>query len=253
MAEQHARAILPHVSRQVAAMVELQLLTGMRSGEVCIIRGRDMTTGEGLWRYAPARHKTAHRGHRRVVVIGPKAQAVLTPFLRPNVDEYLFSPAEADAERRAARHAARVTPLSCGNVPGSNVKRKPKVGRGERYTAASYRKAVNNGCRAAFPATADAELEALARDERRGRGGTIAAARKAVAVRRPDLVKAAAAWHAANAFHPHQLRHTYATMVDGLMGREASSTALGHASLDATAIYAARNDALAARVAEAVG
>ncbi len=38
--ECHVEAILPHVSRHVAGMIRLQL-TGMRSGEVCIMRGCD--------------------------------------------------------------------------------------------------------------------------------------------------------------------------------------------------------------------
>ena len=35
-------AVKPFVSRQVWAMIELQRLTGMRAGEVCIMRGCDI-------------------------------------------------------------------------------------------------------------------------------------------------------------------------------------------------------------------
>jgi integrase len=44
-------AIRPYVSAQVWAMVELQRLTGMRSGEVLIMRGRDLNTSGSLWLY----------------------------------------------------------------------------------------------------------------------------------------------------------------------------------------------------------
>ncbi len=59
---------------------------------------------------------------------------------------YLFSPAEAGAEQREQRHQQRVTPLSCGNRPGSNRKQSPQCVPGERYTAASYRRAITRAC-----------------------------------------------------------------------------------------------------------
>jgi integrase len=47
------------------AMIELQLVTGMRPGEVCAMRTADVDTTGKLWVYAPAKHKTAHHGHTR--------------------------------------------------------------------------------------------------------------------------------------------------------------------------------------------
>jgi integrase len=41
---------------------------------------------------APAAHKTAHHGHERTIFFGPKAQDVLTPFLSPDRERYLFRP-----------------------------------------------------------------------------------------------------------------------------------------------------------------
>jgi len=141
--EAHVDAIRDHVSRQVCAMIELQRLTGMRPGEVVIMRTADLDTTGKLWSYTPQRHKTQHHGHDRTVYIGPKAQAVLAPWLRPNVGEYLFQPAEAEAERREKEHADRLkggTPLTCGNVPGSNRKRRPGRKPSDRYTVDSYRR-----------------------------------------------------------------------------------------------------------------
>ena len=65
------------------------------------------------------------------------------------MDAFLFSPAEAEAERRAKQHAGRKTPLSCGNAPGRNRKRRPSKQPGSRYTRGSYRQAVQYACRKA--------------------------------------------------------------------------------------------------------
>src|SRR4029079_4724533 len=86
-------ATLPHLSRQVGAMIRVQMLTGMLPGEVVIMRGIDLDTTGIVWFYRPAsdqgphgRHKTAHHGHQRVVAIGPKAQEVLRQFLKTDLE-----------------------------------------------------------------------------------------------------------------------------------------------------------------------
>ncbi|MFH1109426.1 MAG: site-specific integrase [Planctomycetota bacterium] len=151
--QEHVDAIRPYLSRQVAALIDLQLLTAARPGELVIMRPIDIDTTGKVWTYAPTTHKTAYRGHGRAIYLGPKAQEVVRPFLAGRgVEAFLFSPAEAVAEQREDRHAARVTPLSCGNVPGSNVKRHPRRTLGERYTPESYRQAVQYACeRAGVP------------------------------------------------------------------------------------------------------
>lgn len=49
--DEHVDAVLPHLSEQVAAMVMLQRLTGMRPGEICAMRGCDIDTTGRLWAY----------------------------------------------------------------------------------------------------------------------------------------------------------------------------------------------------------
>jgi integrase len=107
-------------------MIELQLLTGMRSGELVLMRSRDLNTSGRVWEYRPASHKTAYRGHERIIYIGPQAQEVLRPWLRTNLEEYLFQPAEVEAWRRAQLTAQRKTPASCGNRVGTNRKESPR-------------------------------------------------------------------------------------------------------------------------------
>jgi hypothetical protein len=47
-------------------------------------------------------------------------------------------------------HGARTTPLGHGNRPGTNKSAKPKRPAGERYTTASYRRAICWGCELAY-------------------------------------------------------------------------------------------------------
>lgn len=143
-------AIRPHVSRAVWGMVELQLATAARPGEITILRPCDLDRSGRIWLYAPATHKTDWRGHRREIYLGPRGQRILAPFLdgRGPAD-YCFSPREAEAERRERQHAARKTPLSCGNRPGSNRKDSPNWEPGHHYTTDTYRRAVERGCEAA--------------------------------------------------------------------------------------------------------
>ncbi len=81
VAQSHVESVLPHVSRQVGAMIRLQLLTGMRPGEVCLMRVCDIDMGGSIWLYRPADHKTAHHDAQREIALGPRAQAILKPFL----------------------------------------------------------------------------------------------------------------------------------------------------------------------------
>jgi len=115
-------AVRPHVSRQVWAAIELQLLTGARPGEILKMRPCDIDTSAEVWFYAPDGHKNTHRGHERKIPIGPKAQAIIRPFLADRaLTSPLLSPKEAEEERLAKANAERKTPLSCGNRPGNST------------------------------------------------------------------------------------------------------------------------------------
>lgn len=145
--EADVAAIRPHVARQVWAMIEVQRLSGMRPGEVVSMRTFDIDTSGRVWTYSPPQHKTEHHGKTRLIQLGPKAQAVLGPWLRPDPAEYLFSPAEAEAERKATLRAARKTPVQPSQV--SRAKTKPARRVGSLYTVELYRRAIANGCKKA--------------------------------------------------------------------------------------------------------
>ena len=78
----------------VADMVRFQRRTGCRPGEVCQLRPMDMDRSSEVWQYRPASHKTEYLGRERIIFIGPKAQAVILPYLLRDAATYCFSPAE---------------------------------------------------------------------------------------------------------------------------------------------------------------
>jgi integrase len=145
--ESFVDAIRPHVSRQVWAMIELQRLSGMRPGEVCQMRTIDLDTSGRIWVYRPESHKTEHHGRGRVIHFGPQAQEILRPWLQTERGSYLFSPAEATAERLAAMREKRRTPVQ----PSQTDRKKPNPEKtpGERYDTDSYRRAIQYGCKRA--------------------------------------------------------------------------------------------------------
>lgn len=138
-------AVLPHVLPPVRAMVELQRLTGMRPGEAVIMRTVDLDMTGRLWSYRPTFHKGDRRGIDREILLGERAQAILRPFLRANLTEYVFRPDEAERERDAERRRRRKVPLH-----PSSRRRKPKAvpkrTPGERYTTTTYARAITRAC-----------------------------------------------------------------------------------------------------------
>jgi integrase len=143
--EEHVEAVLGVVPAPVGAMIRLQLLTGMRPGEVVTMRGRDIDRTGEVWTYVPESHKTEHHGQSRFVHLGPKAQAVVRPFLKADPDGFLFSARDAEEARQARRRLERVSPMT-----PSQAKRKRKRNRerapGGRYTVKSYRRCVARAC-----------------------------------------------------------------------------------------------------------
>jgi integrase len=79
VAMEHVEAILPFLTAPVRAMVQLQPLTGARSGELTRMRPCDVDRSGETWLYRPSTHKTKHKGKDRVIPLGPKAREVLAP------------------------------------------------------------------------------------------------------------------------------------------------------------------------------
>jgi integrase len=182
----------------VAAMLKLQALTGMRSGEVRILRTLDVDRSDpNCWAYRPGsdagpcgRHKNAWRGQQRVVFLGPRAVEVLRPWLRDEEpDAYLFSPRRWMEQQRAARAAARKSKRPPSQLARTR-KPKPKRAPAEVYTRASYPQAVKRAC-------------------------------KLVGV----------------SFRPYALRHGAKVTIERAEGSEAARAMLGQKSIEATTHY----------------
>jgi integrase len=113
----------------------------MRPGEVTIMRSIDVDVAGEVWVYMPESHKTQHHDRPRAIYLGPKAQAVLRPWLRRELTSYLFAPAEAMAERGIATE----------KVKRRGRARTPRAF-ADRYDVAAYRRAIQRACgRAGVP------------------------------------------------------------------------------------------------------
>jgi len=144
--EAHIEAIKPYVSDQVWTLVQLQLLTGARGGELILMRPMDLDRSGNVWLYEPESHKGQHRGQSRTIYIGPQAQDHIEPYLNRSPHAYLFSPAEARQAYEQRRREQRKTPPGRGNEPGTNKRTQPTTQPGGCYSPSSYRVAIRRAC-----------------------------------------------------------------------------------------------------------
>ena len=136
---------LPHLSPTVAAMVRLQLLTGMRPNEVCQLTLAEIDrTDPKCWVYRPTHHKMAHLGRFRAVPLVPEAIAILTPFLRAD-GLPLFSPADEVERWQKEKRGRRKTKVQPSQVDRSrdNPLRTPGI----QYGTDTYRRAIHRVCK----------------------------------------------------------------------------------------------------------
>lgn len=222
VSDERVELVLKTVSRHVAAMIQLQRLTGMRPNEVTGMRLRDIDRSRGMWVYVPSSHKTEHHGRARSIFIGPRAQAVLLPFISVESEGFIFSPTEAVEEHRSNLRARRKTPMTPSQAARVR-KLDPERVAGDRYTRRSYAYAIARGCDRAFPPPKELDAEA----------------RKV--------------WRKEHRWSPNQLRHTAATELRRQFGIEAARVVLGHTSPAVTMIYAAADEKAAAEIMSQVG
>lgn len=209
----HVRATAEHLSPVVKSMLRVQIATGMRPKEICMMRPCDIDRSGEVWIYRPSSHKTRWRGKKKIVPIIDDARDAITEYLQRDPEAFLFSPREAMEWRRAVGRANRKTPKSCGNRPGRKYdrgglkgeagKRLPKT----QYTTTSYHQAIK---------------------------------RAAVKAKVPH-------------WHPYQCRHLTATTIRdvlGVAGLEDGGALLGHSTALMTAHYARLSVEAATRAAK---
>jgi len=215
VAEKWVKAVVPYVSPPVAAMIQVQLLTGMRPCEIVVMRPCDIDQSGDVWIYEPFDHKNRWRGHRRLIPLGPKTQQVIEPFLDRDAEVFLFSPREAEDWRNAQRRKHRRSPMTPSQAK-RKPKTKPKRPRRNHYDTASYGQAITYGIR------------------------------KANKNRKEDEDKVP---H----WYPLQIRHSRATEVRRHYQLEGAQATLGHARADISEIYAEKNLDLAKKIAREMG
>ncbi len=216
-------ATILHLPTVVADMVRFQRLTGCRPAEVCCIRPCDIDTSGDVWLYQPESHKAEHHDRARIIVVGPKAQNVLRPYLLRDNETHCFSPADSERRRLQDRHDQRTTLVHYGNSPGTNRKRKPKRSAGDHYTTDSFRRAIHRACDKAFPPQYQLKAEELK------------------------------AWRKEHRWSPNQLRHATGTEIRRRFGLEGAQVVLGHAQADVTQVYAERDLQKAVQIMREVG
>lgn len=227
VAEAHVEDTLLFVSAPIAALIRVQLFTAARGGELFIMCRRDLDTTGKVWIYRPASHKTDHLGHDRTLYLGPRAQAVIKPLLKGRpLGAYIFDP------REAGGMAGRMAKQPC-------------------YNACSYKRAIERACDVAYPPPAPLCREPVAAGGRKKRRlETLAEWRARLT---PDQHAELARWRKQHRWHPHQLRHTAATMLRREFGIEAARNMLGHRSAAVTEIYAERDHGTAIKIAGEIG
>jgi integrase len=211
---------LPLLRPMQADMVRLQLGTGMRPGELVIMRAIDIDMAGKVWLYRPGsdqgqngQHKTAHRGHVRIVPIGPKSQEIIRRYLVADTQAYIFNPSRNMEERSIALRLARKTKVQPSQM--HRRKRKPKKKPGQLYAVTTYARAI------------------------------------AEAIKRHNESKPEAE-HIPH-WHPHQLRHTRALEIKREAGLDVARAVLGHRSPVITEMYAGLDIAAAVKVMEKIG
>lgn len=126
--------------------IRLQLLCGGRPQEVTALRPCEVTRADdGVWYYHPGAHKMEHAEREKVIVLGPRAQKVLRPWLDRDAESLCFSPAESASWQLARQRKRPAEGGAAAKAVSSRGKRKP----GTRYTRHSYRTCIQRACRRA--------------------------------------------------------------------------------------------------------
>lgn len=210
-------ATIPALRPMLADMVRLLMESGMRAGELCVMRACDLDTTGHVWLYRPGYHKGSWRAQERVIALGPKCQEIVKKYLLPDLQAYLYSPERMREEQNAERRDARKTPLYPSHVRQMEAKRKRKPRRapGERYTSTSLGRALYTAIRKYNGAKPEAE-------------------------RLPY-------WHL------HQLRHLRALELKREVGLDVARACLGHADVAMSERYAGLDVASAVQAMAKLG
>ncbi len=114
------------------------------------------------------------------------------------------------------------------------------------YDRAGYARTITRACELAFLLPGDLRPPVLSNGQRM-------AIRDYLKVVTPAKAAVIRQWRRDHHWHPHQLRHNFATDIRKVHGLEIAQILLGHAKADVTQIYAERDLHRAVDVARRIG
>ena len=194
---------LPFLPPVIAAIVQIQRMTGCRPSEILKMRVGDIERNResGLWHYIIDKHKTErHTGREKIIPLSKPIQELLAPYLvGKTAEQAVFSPAQAMKERYAEKRANRKTKISPSQIAKDVARAANPKQYCEFYDDSSYRNAIEY------------------------------AIEKANRQLPPD--EQIPHWT------PYQIRHTAGTVTSRTEGREKAQALLGHATIETTNIY----------------
>jgi integrase len=145
--EKWIQAVTAWVTPPIRAMLDICCWSGCRIGEARIMRTCDIRDEDPIippslqgkcWVYRPSAWKSEHHHASRIVFLGPQAQAIVEPWLRPAEPEaFLFSPYEAmvmSNRKKALKH---------GKFEG---RRRPSKPVDRPYSESAVGKAIDRVC-----------------------------------------------------------------------------------------------------------
>lgn len=100
-----------NVSERCRDLIDLQLCTGARPGELMKLTCGMIDQSGDIWTADLREHKTQHKGKARKLVFGPKAQLILRRYLTTDPATRLF-PFRLDSYRRSITRACEVLNIS---------------------------------------------------------------------------------------------------------------------------------------------
>lgn len=83
-------AVKKNVTSLVRDLIDVQLLTGARSGELLALTTCMIDRSGEVWKSKLTDHKCQHKGKSRTLYFGPKAQLILAKYLLADPDKQLF-------------------------------------------------------------------------------------------------------------------------------------------------------------------
>lgn len=123
-------ATLPHIKEPGRTIILVQLYGGPRSSEACRMRSGELFRGgevqigrrvlkvpDGVWIFLPGMHKTRKRGKIAAHVIGPRLQAILTPWLKADPLAPMFINERGQVFNRNNLYRAVERAVAKANVP----------------------------------------------------------------------------------------------------------------------------------------